>query len=130
MIFGQLPHGGQFVFQVELHSLSQPMSRRFRQSDPILPQSSFRYPHPARLEAKEIAVLLGFSESDIPILIAGGLLKPLGRPAPNAPKFFARVEIEHCAENVDWLNQTTRCVAQYWKRKRDRQARGGQVSDE
>ena len=85
---------------------------------------------PARLEAKEIAVLLGFSESDIPILMAGGLLKPLGRPAPNAPKFFARVEIEHCAENVDWLNQATRCVAQYWKRKRDRQARGGQVPDE
>ena len=85
---------------------------------------------PARLEAKEIAVLLGFSESDIPILIAGGLLKPLGKPAPNAPKFFARVEIERCAENVDWLNQATRSVAQYWKRKRDRQARGRGVSDE
>jgi len=85
---------------------------------------------PARLEVKDIAVLLGFSESDIPILIAGGLLKPLGKPAPNASKFFARVEIERCAENVDWLNQATHCVAQYWKRKRDRQARGGQVSDE
>ena len=85
---------------------------------------------PARLEAKEIAVLLGFAESDIPILIAGGLLKPLGKPAPNAPKFFARVEIERCAENVDWLNQATRSVAQYWKRKRDRQARGRGVSDE
>jgi hypothetical protein len=85
---------------------------------------------PARLEVKDIAVLLGFSESDVPILIAGGLLKPLGKPAPNARKFFARVEIEHCAENVDWLNQATRCVAQYWKRKRNRQARIGQVSDE
>ena len=85
---------------------------------------------PARLEVKDIAVLLGFSESDIPILIAGGLLKPLGKPAPNASKFFARVEIEHCAENVDWLNQANHSVAQYWKRKRDRQAKGGQVSDE
>jgi 1,4-alpha-glucan branching enzyme len=44
MIFGQLPHGGQFVFQVEVHSLSQPMTQRFRGSAPILPQSSFRYP--------------------------------------------------------------------------------------
>jgi hypothetical protein len=44
MIFGQLPHGGQFVFQVEVHSLSRPMTRRFRGSAPILPQSSFRYP--------------------------------------------------------------------------------------
>jgi hypothetical protein len=85
---------------------------------------------PARLEVNHIAVLLGFSESDIPILIAGGLLKPLGKPAPNAPKFFARVEIERCAENVNWLNQATRIVAHYWKRKRARQAKGGQVSDE
>ena len=85
---------------------------------------------PARLEVNHIAVFLGFSESDIPVLIAGGLLKPLGRPAPNAPKFFARVEIERCAENLDWPNQATRCVAQYWKRKRDRQARGGRISDE
>ena len=76
-----------------------------------------------------IAVLLGFSESDIPILIAGGLLKPLGKPAPNAPKFFARVEIERCAENVDWLNQATRCVAQYRRRKRERQAKAGQVCE-
>jgi hypothetical protein len=44
MIFGQLPHAGQFAFQVEVHSLSQPMTRRFRGSAPILPQSSFRYP--------------------------------------------------------------------------------------
>ena len=85
---------------------------------------------PARLEVNHIAVLLGFSESDIPILIAGGLLKPLGKPAPNAPKFFARVEIERCAKNVNWLNQATRIVAHYWKRKRARQAKGGQVSDE
>ena len=85
---------------------------------------------PARLEVKAVALLLAFSASDIPVLIASGLLKPLGKPAPNAPKFFARVEIERCAENVDWLNQATRCVAQYWKRKRDRQAKGGHVSDE
>jgi hypothetical protein len=85
---------------------------------------------PARLEAKDVAFLLGFSEFDISILIAAGLLKPLGKPAPNAPKLFPRVQIERCAENVDWLNQATRCVAHYWKRKRDRQARGDQVSDE
>ena len=85
---------------------------------------------PARLEVKEIAVLLGFSESDIPILIAGGLLKPLGKPAPNAPKFFARIEVERYGEDVGWQNQATRCVAQYWNRKRDRLAKGGQVSGE
>ncbi len=85
---------------------------------------------PARLEVKEIAVLLGFSESDIPILIAEGFLKPLGKPAPNAPKLFARVEIERCGEDMDWLNQATRCVAQYWKKKRDRLAEGRQVIED
>jgi hypothetical protein len=85
---------------------------------------------PARLEVNAVAVLLAFSASDIPVLIAAGLLKPLGKPAPNAPKFFARVEIESCAQNVDWLNQATRCVAQYWKRKRGGQAKKGRVSDQ
>ncbi len=84
---------------------------------------------PARLEVKEVSILLRFSESAIPVLVGAGLLKPLGKPAPNAPKFFARVEIERCAESVDWLNQATRCVEQYWKRKRDPKARG-QVSQE
>ncbi len=75
---------------------------------------------PARLEVKAAAILLAFSASDIPILIGAGLLKPLGKPAPNEPKFFARVEIERLGRNLDWLNQATRCVSQYWKRKRDR----------
>jgi hypothetical protein len=44
MIFGQLPDGGQFVFDAENHSFSQPMALRFSGSAPILPQSSFRYP--------------------------------------------------------------------------------------
>ena len=85
---------------------------------------------PARLEVKEVALLLGFSESDIPVLVVAGQLKPLGKPAPNAPKFFARGEIERLCQDVQWLHQATRCVSQYWKRKRDRNARAGQVSDD
>jgi hypothetical protein len=41
----------------------------------------------ARLHMKIVALLLGFDESDIPALIAKGFLKPLGKPAPSAPKF-------------------------------------------
>lgn len=85
---------------------------------------------PARLEVNVTAALLGFAESDIPILVAAGLLKPLGKPAANAPKFFARVEIEHFGRDVSWLNQATRCVAQYWKRKRDRLAKGVQAPED
>ena len=79
---------------------------------------------PARLHVKMVAQLLGFGESEIPILMGKGLLKPLGKPAPNAPKFFASVEIERLCQDVDWLNQATRCVSQYCKRKRDRLANG------
>ena len=81
---------------------------------------------PARLEVKAVAVLLAFSASDIPVLIAAGLLKPLGKPAPNAPKFFARVQIERLGQDLDWLNQATRCVSQHWKSKRGRRANGAE----
>jgi hypothetical protein len=37
--------------------------------------------------------LLGFAEHDIQILMAVGKLTPLGDPAPNAPKWFAAVEM-------------------------------------
>jgi len=85
---------------------------------------------PARLGVSHVAVQLGFSESDIPILIAGGLLKPLGNPAPNAPKFFARVKIERCAQDIVWLDRATRFIAQYWKRKRDQKPKRRRLSDE
>ncbi len=83
---------------------------------------------PTRLGVKAVGVLLAFSASDIPVLIAAGLLKPLGKPAPNAPKFFARVQIERLGQDLDWLNQATRCVSQHWKRKRDRRVNGAEES--
>jgi hypothetical protein len=48
---------------------------------------------PARLSTGEAAVLLGFQEHDIAPLIAAKLLAPLGRPVPNAPKYFATVDV-------------------------------------
>lgn len=85
---------------------------------------------PARLEAKVTGAMLGFPESDIPILVAKGYLKPLGNPAPNAPKYFARDEIERLAHDYDWLNKATRAVAQYWKQKRERLGQKEQGSEE
>ena len=48
---------------------------------------------PARLDVVATARLLGFAEHDIQILMAVGKLTPLGDPAPNAPKWFAAVEM-------------------------------------
>jgi hypothetical protein len=72
---------------------------------------------PGRLNTTEVSVLLGFQEHDIPVLIAGKLLNPLGRPAPNSPKYFAAVEIEALGRDRDWLSQATKALAKFWLSK-------------
>jgi hypothetical protein len=72
---------------------------------------------PARLNTAEVAVVLGFQDHDIPVLVAARLLTPLGKPAQNAPKYFASVEILACADDREWLSSATRAIAKYWLRK-------------
>src|SRR5438874_4138545 len=75
---------------------------------------------PARLNSTEVAVLLGVQDHDVPILICAKLLVPLGKPAANAPKYFAAVEVLERALNPDWLTQATKVLATYWRRKNQR----------
>ena len=72
---------------------------------------------PARLDVQQTAQLLGFAEHDIPVLVKAKLLKPLGNPAPNAPKFFADCEVEICTRDQQWLDKATKAVSQHWRRK-------------
>jgi len=72
---------------------------------------------PARLDARQSAEILGFQEHDIPVLIYHGLLEPLGKPAPNARKYFARIHILDLAENPAWLTKATRVVYRHWQEK-------------
>ena len=76
---------------------------------------------PARLGAGDTARLLGFAEHDIQVLMAAGKLTPLGDPAPNAPKWFAAVEVIQLATDRDWLNKATREVSKYWRHKHERE---------
>jgi hypothetical protein len=76
---------------------------------------------PARLDVEASAKLLGFAVNDIQILMRSGKLTPLGDPAPNAPKWFAAVEMIRLASNQDWLHKSTKEVAKYWRNKRERQ---------
>ena len=76
---------------------------------------------PARIDVETTARLLGVAEHDVPILIATKLLKPLGKPAPNAPKKFAAIEIISLAADRQWLDTATRRLSEYWKTKRIRQ---------
>jgi hypothetical protein len=75
---------------------------------------------PARLSTGEAAVLLGFQEHDIAPLIAAKLLAPLGKPASNAPKYFATVDVLAIAQDRDWLSQATRALARHWHIKNSR----------
>jgi len=77
---------------------------------------------PARLNTSEVAVLLGFQEHDIAPLVAAKLLTPLGKPAPNAPKYFAATEVLACAENRDWLSSATKALARHWGNKNRQRA--------
>ena len=68
---------------------------------------------PARLDVAATARLLGFTESDIQILMAVGKLTPLGDLAPNAPKWFAAVEMIRIAADQDWLHKATKEIAKH-----------------
>jgi hypothetical protein len=74
---------------------------------------------PARLDVTATAKLLGFAEHDIQILMGVGKLEPLGDPAPNAPKWFAAVEMIRLAADREWLSKATKEVSKYWRHKRE-----------
>src|ERR1035438_9329423 len=78
---------------------------------------------PGRLDVAATAKLLGFAQHDIQILLGAGKLQPLGEPAPNAPKWFAAIEVIRLAADREWLNRATREVSKHWRHKRER--RGG-----
>lgn len=72
---------------------------------------------PARLNSTETAVLLGFQEHDISVLVGAKLLEPLGKPAQNSPKYFATVDVQDRARNRDWLDKATRTLSRHWFKK-------------
>jgi hypothetical protein len=72
---------------------------------------------PARLTSEEAGWALGFASHDIPILVKAKLLKPLGSPTPNAPKYFSAVDVEGLAKDTAWLSKATKKVSEHWKSK-------------
>ena len=72
---------------------------------------------PARLGINETAWLLGFSEHDIPVLVAAGLLKPLGRPTASGSKYFATVELQNLRNDTRWLAKASDAIVNYWRTK-------------
>jgi hypothetical protein len=71
---------------------------------------------PARLNVGQVAELLGFAVHDIPVLVRHGALHPLGRPQPNAQKWFAASEIEAFSQDKNWLSKSTLVISKHWAR--------------
>jgi hypothetical protein len=79
---------------------------------------------PARLYAEQAATYLGFKPHDIPVLIATGLLKPLGGScAAQMVKYFATAELEKLRRNIQWLSRATDAVRRHWDRKYARRSK-------
>lgn len=79
---------------------------------------------PARVTMQEAAWLLGFQEHDIPILMAKGLLRPLGHPAHNGQKFFLTAQLEDLRRDEKWFTRASDAVVDYWKDKNNRKGQG------
>jgi hypothetical protein len=75
---------------------------------------------PARLLAGQVAKLLNCTPEDVAILVSAGKLRPLGRPNPNAVKFFSAVELFALLADREWLDEATKTIGQFWKRKNAR----------
>jgi hypothetical protein len=75
---------------------------------------------PARLLAAQVAKLLNCSTEDVALLVTAGKLRPLGRPRSNAVKFFSAVELMALMADRDWLDEATKTIGQFWRRKNAR----------
>jgi hypothetical protein len=75
---------------------------------------------PARLLAVQVAKLLNCMQEDVAILVTAGKLRPLGRPNLNAIKFFSAVELIALLADREWLDEVTKTIGQFWKRKNAR----------
>ena len=75
---------------------------------------------PARLLASQVAKLLNCTTDDVAILVSAGKLRALGKPRPNAVKFFSTVELIALLADPDWLDEATKSIGQFWRRKNAR----------
>ena len=75
---------------------------------------------PARIRVEEVAWYLGFATHEITILMAEGLLKPLGRPPTTGVKYFSAVSLEELRRDQKWLARASDCVVQYWRGRNEK----------
>ena len=75
---------------------------------------------PARLLAAQVGKLLNCTTDDVAILVSAGKLRALGKPKQNAVKYFSSIELITLLADRDWLDDATKTIGQYWRRKNAR----------
>lgn len=74
---------------------------------------------PGRICVRETSWLLGYTESEIPVLVARKLLRPLS-PTKNGVRYFALSEIERLHGDSKWHDRATATIREHWRRKNER----------
>ena len=75
---------------------------------------------PARLLAGQVAKLLNCTTEDVALLVSAGKLQALGKPKPNNVKFFSSIELITLLADREWLDDATKTIGQFWRRKNAR----------
>lgn len=78
---------------------------------------------PARLNTEEAAWYLGFASHDVPILVAAGLLKPLGHPPHSGTKYFATETLQQIRTDLKWLARASDAIVNHWQNKNGRKTK-------
>lgn len=68
---------------------------------------------PGRLNRRETAALLGFTEAAVSHLVHMKFLEPLGEPAFGDPLWFATTDILDKCNNRKWLSKATKAVREF-----------------
>jgi len=81
---------------------------------------------PARLTATQTAWFLGFEPHEIAMLVAAGLLKPLGHPPRNSTKFFSTETLEQIRRDEKWLARASDAICAFWRESNARKVGSAQ----
>lgn len=72
---------------------------------------------PGRYCAWQFAAFAGCETHHVPIIIAARLIKPLGNPPVNAPKFFSREEVLRLTSDERWLAKMSDALVSHWAKR-------------
>jgi hypothetical protein len=102
---------------------SQQRAERERREKFLLRERFLNMRHlPAMMNPEETAAFLGLFPHDIPILVAHGLLKPLGNPVQSSVKYFAKVVLEELEKDIEWLHRAKGTIQEHWSMKNARRS--------